>query len=243
MTEPGTPNPSPPAWTAQLPADLKGNETLTAYESIGDLAGAFIEKHGKVSELEGELENRVILPGEKASDEERAAFYARLGRPDDPDGYELARPELPEGLPYDEASEKYFRQAFLEANLTKEQAAAVYGRYMSYVKDAFTKAEEMRDKQRDDAIAQLTQEYGGEEPFKAQVELGRRAAEKIGGKEFQQFLEKSGWGNIPIMVKVFAEIGKLIGNDQYVPGEGPGGGPGRSPAEMMFPDMKQAEAS
>jgi len=67
-------------------------ETLTAkgWKSPADALAAY-------TQLEKDSAGRVAIPGDGASDEERAAFWKAIGRPDTVEGYGLTRPEnMPE---------------------------------------------------------------------------------------------------------------------------------------------------
>lgn len=97
-------------------ADGGGGGADNAAPAAFDWAGSLGERHGEFADtlkakgwegpadvlaaygqLEKDSAGRVAIPGEGASDEDRAAFWKALGRPDSPDGYGLARPEnMPE---------------------------------------------------------------------------------------------------------------------------------------------------
>ena len=70
---------------------------------------------------------------------------------------------------------------------------------------------------------QNDKEFGGDNLPK-NVELAQRVVKKFGSESFQQALTDSGLGNHPELVKVFAKIGKAIGEDNIVlPGSTPAG--------------------
>lgn len=228
---------NPPAWTAQIPEDLRGNETLTQIPTIGDLAGAFLEKEGKLSELQGELEQSVRVPGDDASDDDWAALFNRLGRPESPDGYEFTRPELPEGIPYDEEAEAAFREEMHNLGLTKAQAEKLFAKHGEHLGAAFKRIEEARTQAHNEAVQALTQDWGGEEAFQANAELAIRAVEQFGGPELKQFLDQSGLGDNPMLIRAFYNIGKALSDDTFVPGASRGTAE-KSPGEALYPDMK-----
>jgi hypothetical protein len=68
-------------------------------------------------------EGMVRVPGEQATDEERAAFFKALGVPDTEEGYGFTKPEkMPDGVAHDEALEKAFLSEAKKLGLTKAQA-------------------------------------------------------------------------------------------------------------------------
>jgi hypothetical protein len=72
----------------------------------------------------------VRLPDEKTSPQERAKFDQQIatymGVPNQANDYKFERPTLPAGLPYDEDSEKWFRDTAHKAKLPQGAATALY---------------------------------------------------------------------------------------------------------------------
>jgi len=91
-------------WRTSLPEELRTEKSLEKYKSVPEVAKAYVE----ASKLMG---NAVHMPKADATQEEFDKFYARLGRPESPDKYELKRPENPAGGQWDEGLEKEFRTA------------------------------------------------------------------------------------------------------------------------------------
>ena len=75
-------------------------------------------------------------------------------------------------------------------------------------------------------------EIGGA-AFAANAELSRRVVEKFATPEFAKILNDSGYGNHPELVRVFARIGRAIGEDRPG-GSNPGGGAPKKNAEDVL---------
>ena len=74
-------------WYADFPEDIrKGVEKFTGGPQ--DLAKSYVELQRKLG----------VWPGDDASEEEKQAYFAKIGRPDSPDAYELDAGILPEGI-------------------------------------------------------------------------------------------------------------------------------------------------
>ncbi len=102
-------------WAAGLPTDLQAHEGLQGYDSQeAALRGLLDRPQG------------LALPGDDATDDDWGAFYSAVGRPDGADGYAFDRPQMPEGLPYDEEAETWFRGLAHEAGLSQKQAERLY---------------------------------------------------------------------------------------------------------------------
>jgi len=229
---------TPPAWAAQLPDDLKGNETLTQYETIGDLGKSFIDLHGRTA-------NSVQLLGDKATDEDRATFYNRLGRPETPDGYALPEPQLPEGMPYDKEGEQKFRKVIHDLGLSKAAGEKLFSTYNEEAVKVFEDLQTKRKTYHDDQVKALQGKWGND--YSKNAENAMAIALEHGGEDFAQFLETSGLGDNPRLVefcfKISSEIEKLKGfidEDKLLTGDRGGGAEDESPADQIFPEMKAA---
>lgn len=218
----------PDGWTAQLPDDLKSNEAFTGFEKIGDFATAYLEQGKAKTELDGKLANSVQLLKDDATDEEKADFFNKIGRPEAPDNYEFQRPELPDDIPYNEDLEKEFRSIVHGAGLTKTQAGIIYNWFHSTGIDADKarkaadqKFKEMRQKE---AVDSLKKEWG-EENYGKNVEIANRAVKAVeseGVKDFKSYLDESGFGDNLKLIEAFYIIGTKILDDTTLPGAPPG---------------------
>lgn len=73
------------------------------------------------------LGNAVRIPGKNATEEEKAEFLNKLGRPETADKYEFVAPkDLPAELPYDGEKAAKFKAKAHEIGLTQAQAAVIH---------------------------------------------------------------------------------------------------------------------
>jgi len=225
-------------WRAQLPDDLKENEAFTGFEKIGDFANAYLKKGKTQTDLEGKLTNSVQLLKDDASDEDRATFFSKIGRPDKPEGYEFKKPDLPEGITYDENQEKEFRNTCHTLGLSKGQATGIYDNFHQYVIKSFQALDGKRKQIRNEAEIKLKADWG--DKYTENVEISRRAAKALGGEEFITFMDQSGLGDNPIMVKTFHDIGTKILEDAILKGTPPGVSAGEE-GVLSYPSMDKKE--
>jgi hypothetical protein len=246
-------------WLAQLPDDLKTNETLTSYATIGDFAKAHLDKvtefegkvkesDGKVTDLTKRLENAVFMPGKDAKPEEVNAFYQKIGRPENQDGYKITKPaDLPEGIAYDPAIETEFKKFAFEKGLSAAQAESLYGWYYQLVKNGYDNEQANTAKVREETINKLKTDWG--QNFEPNKELAIRAFKAFGKDDAAAFLTKKvdgvALGDHPAFLKLFHEIGSKIAPDSALFDKGGGGGDDtpeaqeRQRAEKMFPSMNK----
>ncbi|HBY9794575.1 TPA: peptidase [Klebsiella pneumoniae] len=79
-------------------------------------------------------------------------------------------------------------------------------------------------------------EIGGD---KLTVSVGhaQKALDTFASKEFREFLDSTGLGNHPEMVRAFAKVGKLMSEDSFVTGQG-NGSPKNDLVEAFYPSKK-----
>lgn len=152
---PGQDGPSPD-WMKDLPDELKGDKTLSRFQSLEDLARGHVEAH-KVAK------SKVVLP--KADDPDSFARFAASVRPEDPASYEIA---VPEGAGDDYA--EAMRGAFFEAGLLPQQAAK-----LTEANNAYAQARAQAEAQKGQDALDALQAEMGERDF----ERGKQAAVKM----------------------------------------------------------------
>lgn len=206
-------------WRAGLPEDLRTNGMLASFKSVDSLAKSYIHAQGMISK------KGVIVPGEKATDEERAAFFDAIGRPaldkydvKPPQGYE-APPEILTAL-----KETSHKLGMLPAQA--EGMLKLYSEMQANAKKASdTKAADDLKVSHEG----LQKEWG--QGFQKQIEAAQNALKVVGGPELAAHLKKTGIGDDTMIVKFMAKVNTLLAEDKQR-GEG-GGNLGMTPAEIQ----------
>jgi len=226
-------------WRAQLVPDLQGNESLTKFGNVSDLGKAYVD-------LEGKASTAIQVPGEKSTDEERATFYNKLGRPEKPEGYEFSRPALPNGwfwsdgmptepealkkaqesgrvIPYDQESEQEFKGLLHSQGFTKAQAQSIYDHYHGKMLKSWQEVESFSKKNSEENDLQLSKLWGTKK--QGNVELAHRAFDwackglgKEEGEKAAFFLRESGLDGNPILIRLFHLFGTKLSEDSFVSG-------------------------
>jgi len=167
----------------QLSEDLQTNESLGKFNDANGLAKSYVElenKFGsikeehetKLSELQGKLDKAIQIPGKDADDNTRKQFYQKLGCPEKPENYSAIEIEgIPEGFEKDEEITTKIRHACCEAGISDNQYKAVM---TQLVKEQLVSLDNFvkQDKQaEEEAVATLTQKWGGDAKYKEKVEF------------------------------------------------------------------------
>lgn len=211
------------AWLDALPPEIKGDPSMQVFKESGvaGLAKSWVSAQAMIGK------DKVLIPGEKATDEEWASFHAKLGRPETPDKYEF---KLPDGQQMDEGFAKGFKETAFKAGMTPKQVQAAVE---WYAKEAGARVESTQAAQAaalTQSIDAYRQSLGGQEKFMARVDVARQAVRALGDEKLTGFLKESGAGNRPEMIEFFAKLAGMMSEDKLRDGTGvPFGG---DPAEI-----------
>jgi hypothetical protein len=162
-------------------------------------------------------------PAEKQDDKEQKQEGA-------PEKYEF---QAAEGQELDSAALEQFEPIARELNLSNEQAQKMVDLYG-------TKILPMVQQQQAEAWQKTTEQWAAD--VKADKEIGgdklttnlsaaQRALDLFGTPELKEYLEVTGLGNHPDLVKTFVKIGKAMSEDGMVDGSNQGQ---RSAAEVLY---------
>jgi hypothetical protein len=235
-----------PGWVAQLPADLKGDEAFTKFQTLGDFAKGYKETTGKVAELDGKLKGMVPRLPEKATPDDLKAYRAAMGIPETPDKYDLKRAEWPEDRfgPYPEKDEKAFREFAHQANLTPAQVQAAYDWYLGNILNAGKSFEAMTEERRVKAVDALKKEWG--DKYQENAQLATKAFWYFANEDDMKWFEGSGLGDNPAIIRVFHNIGLRLMDDRMVRDVKPPGSAGSQQpvdaygrARLAYPSMEK----
>ncbi len=220
VTEPAPAPAAAPAFDfrAALPEELRDHSALGPIKDIGGLAKSFIA----AQELVGA--DRIALPAPDAAADKWEAFYDRVGRPDTPDGYDLAPPDdLPEGFSYSDEAADRFREWAHAAGLTPRQASQLHGAFVENVADTLHTLEAADAAAVAEADRAVREAWGGD--YDRNLALAGRALDALGGAALADSLTAAGLMDAdgavkdPVIAFAFAEAGKMLG-EEIVGGDG-----------------------
>lgn len=215
-------------WRAQLPADLKDNEAFSAFKTLGDFGKAYLDTAGKVKELDGKaakateyeerLKTALFKPDDKATPEQREAFLRAIGKPEKANEYEFPKGTMEQNPKLME----WARAAFHEVGLSKDQGKAIAAKWDGLMAEMVKAETEAKDKAKADAETAIKKEFGDQYPVAA--ELTKRFLKEAATADEQKFLDDSGIGNNPILIRLIFKLAKKTGEDISPQGGQPGSG-------------------
>jgi hypothetical protein len=200
-------------WMDSLSDEMKKVGAIQGLASMDEVVNKLVNAEAMLGK------DKVVVPGADSTDEERNAFHKALGRPDSPDGYEAPTEGLPEGAVLDADLMKQFFAEAHEMGLNKQQTARLIRFQANVSADMQKVANDRSAGQRTEWGETLKTEFG--EALEESVALARKAVAEFGGDQLKSFMDDSGLGDHPELVKAFAKIGKAIASDEIM-GEGSG---------------------
>ncbi|ENS1056070.1 hypothetical protein ACEZG4_001499 [Enterobacter kobei] len=138
-----------------------------------------------------------------------AAVYAKMGRPETAEGYELPVPEGDTGEFAKAAS-----QWLYDAGLSKQQAQALATHWNTHQAAQLEAQQAALTQQVEKDMTAMKQTWGAD--FDANSAIVRTAVNTFAPPEFIEMLDKSGLINSPVIANMFLKIGAAIGEDKSV---------------------------
>jgi hypothetical protein len=203
-----TPAQATPDATVMTSSDPKPTDGKPA----GDPAQAGDPKPGDAKPKEGEQKKPEGAP------EKYAAFKM-------PEGYTVQ----------DESRFNKFLDAAKSLNISQEGAQRLIDLAIENSTEAAKAGEAAKLKEREGWVNSLKSdpEIGGQN-FEASVQYAKRAMKQFGNEKFIAFLNESGTGDHPEVIRVFTRIGKAMSEDKFVDGKPSGTPEGLSAAELIY---------
>lgn len=168
--------------------------------------------------------------GDKPQDDKPADGDKPADKPDDkkqepegaPEKYEFTAGE---GVELDTEALKDFEPVARELNLTNEQAQKLVDAYPKILAGVQQRQAEAWQAQTEQWAADVKadKEIGGDK-LTANLSAAQRALEQFGDPELKEYLDSTGLGNHPALVKAFIKVGKAMSEDKVVTGGHESGG-------------------
>ncbi|OOK79664.1 peptidase [Pedobacter himalayensis] len=164
--------------------------------------------------------------GDKPADKSEGEEQKQEGAPEK---YEFTAGE---GVELDADALKDFEPVARDLNLTNEQAQKLVDAYPKILAGVQQRQAEAWQKQTEGwaETVKADKEIGGDK-LTANLSAAQRALDQFGTPELKEYLNATGLGNHPDLVKTFVKIGKAMSEDGMVTGKESGQ---RSAAEVLY---------
>jgi hypothetical protein len=185
-----------PTFRDSLPEDLRENEGLSGFEDSGALARAHLETTTKFSELQASLPAAV----------------------ESVDDYQF---DIPAGIEPDQPRIDAFKQFAFERKIPLDVAKDLVSLQLQYEKEARERATEEFNNQvkktEKETLETLKKDWG--DKYQSNLDLATRVTTRFADDAIKTFLDNSGFGNNPEVIKLMANIGNALSEDVLVSGD------------------------
>lgn len=192
-------------WRAGLPDEFKNHEAFTPFKTVGDLAKVHIETAGKVKDLESKLAGSIPKLPDNATQEQKDAFFASMGRPGKAEEYvfEGEDKNAPEWT-------NHWKTEFYKLGLSGDTAKALSVAFNSQMQKLVEAHNAGIQKQIGEAATKLKAELG--DKYDASIELAQRLWKRdVDGdleKDFQAETSKTRYSIIRYILKMASKTGE-----------------------------------
>lgn len=192
-------------WLDRLPEEFKDSkQILGQYKTPEALAKAVIHQ----KRMLGKNADAVVVPNEKSSPEEWAAFRSKIGVPENADAYAVRPKDLPEGFEWNEAQAKQFNAFAHEKGLTPAQAEALMSWDAQRAAQAAAQAQQQAAAEFEAGKKALAEAWG--EKFDTNMAVVKRACQVTG-------LDPNSKGlSDPAVVVALERFARMVSDDKIV---------------------------
>lgn len=207
---PGSEAPAPTPEASPQPATLLGGQPAPEPPPIAE---PFLKELPGVDDKEG-----------------WSALYAKMGRPETAEGYELPVPEGDSGEFAKTAS-----QWLYDSGLNKQQAQSLVAQYNAHSAAQAEAHQQAIQQQVEKDMTAVRQEWGAD--FDANSAIVSSAVKTFAPPEFVEMLDKAGLINSPVIAKMFLKIGTAISEDKSIAAKNSPQGGEKDLAQRLWPGM------
>lgn len=212
------------SWLTGLTPEQQQHISSHGYKTAADVVNAHIHAERLIGS------DKIAVPKDGVWDE---ASRAKLGIPSDAASYKINRPQLPEGLPYDEKFEQSALAVAHKIGLTNTQAQELIGFWAASQGNSFANVAASNEANQAATVEALQKEWG--KAYDDKVAFASRAVKEFGGQELVDYLNEPGVGNNIHLVRAFAKVGELLREDRMPAG--------RPSGMALTPEQARVEAN
>tara|TARA_Y100000114_G_scaffold89229_1_gene82752 strand:+ start:802 stop:1533 length:732 start_codon:yes stop_codon:yes gene_type:complete len=233
-TDPGQGADTPAPDTTTENADA--NNTPASYDQNGGVSLKLPEGDapatdgGEGNEAPAIPEGYFKVPGDDATDDDRAAYRAAIGVPETAEGY-LEGLDLPEGY----TPPAYLAEAALAADIPVSALQSILKADAENTAIYMAELEAAAKKEQQDTAAALKKEWGKDAA--QNITLANRVVQKYAPEGFGEFMKKTGLHQDARFIKFAHALAGAVGESAFVDGgNGKPQGREKDTAEVLYPN-------
>jgi hypothetical protein len=192
-------------WLDRLPKELAEHKQILG--QFKDIDGA-LKTLVSQQKMLGKKADAILIPDEKATPEEKAAFLKKLGVPESPEAYQLRPKDLPAGYEWDDNVAKEFNTLAHQNGITPKQMDALMSRYAAFEAQKAEAAASQQKAEMEAGRKALAEAWG--DKYDVELSVARRAAQVAGVD-----VNSKGFSD-PSVVLAFNRLARMMSDDKIV---------------------------
>lgn len=205
---------APTDWRSTLPQELQEDASIKKFTDVSSMARAYVNAQKLIGG------DKIPVPSKHATEEDWKQVYHKLGLPEKKEDYKVAKKEG--SMLDDQFLAQYVDKAY-EYGVLPQQAQKLAEWFDEANGQAMTQAQQQYEAKVAQGLEDLKKEWG--EGYRKKMVGAFKVAEKFGGPEFVDYLDKTKLGNDVNLIKFLSKFadnamaeGSIIGADESAPG-------------------------
>lgn len=204
-------------WRSMIPPELAQDPSLASIKDFPSLVKGYISAQSMVGA------EKIALPaGKNDTPEYWNQVFDKLGRPKDPDGYQVKLPgedKIPQGIQINEERLKGFKKLAHEVGLLPGQVQKLIDWHMGEVLRDYQAFSANSEKAYEAGVAAMRERFGAK--AEEMIDVANRVLKTFGGSPEEISLIAEKYGNDPLITGLLAQIGNSMRESSLVRGERP----------------------
>lgn len=192
------------SWLNGVDQDLVASPAMQNIKDLNGLVKSYVHTKALVG-------SKIEIPADDAPPEAWGAFWNKVGRPNIPGEYDFSGIEMADG------SKDFLSLTAHQLGLTKKQAEGLARAWDGHTQELNKAQQELQGKQiaaiNTATQKQLQVEWPGSQ-YEQNMARANLALDTFINPELRELLANTNLNNHPGVIKAFANIGKLLGEDQ-----------------------------
>ena len=201
----------PENWKEGLDEDLRNDPSLGPITDMPGLVKSFVHAQRQMGK------DRAVLPDTHSTPEQWTEMFQKLGLPQKIEEYQI---NLPEGANFQDGFLSQLKEVGFKAGILPSQMEQFIGWYAQANKEATDAQLTQFNQKTEEAMTKLKSEWG--QAYEEKRLLAKNVLKASGIENVNSFMDESGWGDDPMLVKIFAALGGMMKEDTIVEGAGKG---------------------
>jgi hypothetical protein len=194
-------------WKEALPEEVREDPSMQAIQSVDSLAKSYVNAQKMIGS------DKIIVPNKYAEENEWNDVFTKLGLPEKSEDYDLT---FTESNDFNKEFFGNFKDAAHGAGILPKQAQKIFDWYSetnTKMIDDYNKDKQTNEQK---AVDGLKTEWGS--AYDSKLKSAKAAVNHYGDDQLQAFLDETGLGNNPNLIKAFSKMGESLSEDTFSDG-------------------------